>query len=114
MPQSVLGVPLRSAHRWCTWSGILIKRLIAPSPPRSVSVDVEQKLWDIAAIGVPKRHTPPDGLVLRSPCRTVTVDAIQQVQFLNEERLDLSKPVAGFNTGIEPRKVAAAYDETSQ
>ena len=102
-----------AAERARCLSVLLVKRLITPPPPRLVAIDVEKELRNLLA-QVPKRHGVPDCVVRALPGLDILIDAIEQPQFLGEERPDLREPFLRIDTSVQPREVAASHDEISK
>ncbi|MFF5219363.1 hypothetical protein [Micromonospora sp. NPDC000442] len=97
------------------WLGILlVKRLVTPPPPRLVAIEVKKKLRNLLAIRVPKRHGVPDGLVRVLPGLDILIDAIEQPQFLGEERPKLRQSFSRVDTSVQPREVATVHHELSK
>jgi hypothetical protein len=104
-----------SAAEWARrLSVLLVKRLVTPSPPRLVAIDVEQELWNFMALRVAESYSVPDCLIRALPGRDVLITAADQAQFLSEERLQLGKSFMRLNARVQPREVTTSHEETGK
>jgi hypothetical protein len=66
---------------------------------------VEQELGNFVALRIPECHGVPYRLVRQFPGLDIVVDAVEQVQFVGEQRPHLPKFFQWVNTGIQPWEV---------
>jgi len=63
---------------------LVIKWLVAPTPPRGISVNVQQELGDFAAVGVVERDRRTYGGAGNLPGVHIVIDPIEQLEFLDD------------------------------
>ena len=99
----------REAGAWL--SVLLVKRLVTPSPPRLVAINVEQELGNLVALRVAKSYSVSDCLVRALSGREVLITAADQPPFLGEERPQLRECFLSLNMRGQPREVTASHVE---
>jgi hypothetical protein len=97
---------MRAALRFVFFFG---ERLIIPSPPGVIALDVEQELRYWPPIRPQQTNHVPDTAICGLPLPRLVIEVFQAPEFVVEQRLDFCEPGSWPDFGVEPREIPARH-----
>jgi hypothetical protein len=84
---------------------------VTPSPPRVLTLDVEQELSYCPAVRRQQTHHLADAAICSLPLLRFLVEVFQPPEFIIEQRADPGEPGRRPDLGTEPREIRVRYHE---